>query len=431
MKYLPIDNRLFIENRAKFAKEMKPNTLAIINSNDEYPRNGDQFFTFRQNSDMFYLSGIDQSKSILVIFPDCTRENLREVLFVEETNDYMARWYGKKYSKPEATQVSGIKTVYWLEQFDSVMADLMANCDGVYMNTNENIRFATNVQYGDIRFINEIKSKWPLHEYYRAAKIMHKIRVSKSPIEVGLMREACDITEKAFRRLLKFVKPGVMEYEVEAEIIHEFLSNRATGHSYNPIVASGESACVLHYVENDKECKDGDLLLLDFGAEYANYAGDLSRTIPVNGKFTERQKACYDSVRGVMKQAISKLVVGATIDEYHKEVCGLMEEEMIKLGLFTAEEVKNQDPNSPLFFKYYMHGTSHFMGLDVHDLGFKQEKLVPGMVFSCEPGIYIPEEGIGIRIENDILVTENGPVDLMETIPADSDEIEELMNEGR
>ncbi len=431
MKYLPIDSRLFIENRAKFAKEMKPNTLAIINSNDEYPRNGDQFHPFRQNSDMFYLSGIDQAKSILVIYPDCKRELLREVLFVEETNDYMARWYGKKYSKPEATEVSGIRTVYWLDQFDTVMTDLMANTDGVYLNSNENIRFATDVQYADMRFIDQVKAKWPLHEYYRAAQILRDIRVAKSPIEVGLMREACDITEKAFRRLLKNVKPGMMEYQVEAEIIHEFLSNRATGHAYNPIVASGESACVLHYVENNKECKDGDLLLLDFGAEYANYAGDLSRTIPVNGKYTERQKACYNSVRSVMKQAISKLVVGNTIDEYHKEVCGLMEAEMIKLGLFTAEEVKNQDPNNPLFFKYYMHGTSHFMGLDVHDLGFKQEKLVPGMVFSCEPGIYIPEEGIGIRIENDILVTENGPVDLMETIPAEADEIEELMNEGK
>ncbi len=428
MKYLPIDPNLFIENRKRFAKYMKPNTIAIFVSNDEYPRNGDQFFLFRQNSDIFYLTGLDQAKTILILYPDSNREEFREIVFTEETSDLIAIWYGKKYSKEEATKVSGIENVQWLQEFDKILVDLMANCDGVYLNSNENIRFASPVQYSDLRFIEEIKRKYPLHQYYRAAPIMKALRTIKSKVEVDLIRTACNITGMAFDRVLKFVKPGVMEYEIEAEIIHEFIRNRANGHAYYPIIASGASACVLHYVENNKECKDGDLLLLDFGAEYANYAGDLSRTIPVNGKFNGRQKACYNAVLRVMKQAQQMLVVGTTIDEYHSKVCKLMEQEMIELGLFTEEDVKNQDPKNPLYMKYYMHGTSHFMGLDVHDLGFKQEPLQAGMVFSCEPGLYIQEEGIGIRIENDILVTDEGPIDLMANIPREIEEIEEIMN---
>ena len=428
MKYLPIDPNMFIENRKRFVKHMKPNTIAVFCSNDDYPRNGDQFFQFRQNSDIFYLSGLDQAKTILVLYPDCKREELKEIVFTEETSDLIAIWYGKKYSKEEATKASGIQNVQWLSEFNKFLVDLMANCDGIYLNSNENIRFATDVQYTDMRFINEMKAKFPLHEYYRAAPIMRALRTIKSKVEVDLIRTACNITGSAFERVLRYTKPGVMEYEIEAEIIHEFTSNRANGHAYYPIIASGASACVLHYVENNKECKDGDLLLLDFGAEYANYAGDLSRTVPVNGKFTSRQKDCYSAVLRVMKQATSLLVVGTTIDEYHKKVCKLMEEELIGLGLFTAEDVKNQDPKNPLFFKYYMHGTSHFMGLDVHDVGFKQEPLQAGMLFSCEPGLYILEEGIGIRIENDILVTEDGPVDLMANIPREIDEIEAIMN---
>ena len=428
MKYLPIDPNMFIENRKRFVKHMRPNTIAVFCSNDDYPRNGDQFFQFRQNSDIFYLSGLDQAKTILVLYPDCKREELKEIVFTEETSDLIAIWYGKKYSKEEATKASGIQNVQWLSEFNKFLVDLMANCDGIYLNSNENIRFATDVQYTDMRFINEMKAKFPLHEYYRAAPIMRALRTIKSKVEVDLIRTACNITGSAFERVLRYTKPGVMEYEIEAEIIHEFTSNRANGHAYYPIIASGASACVLHYVENNKECKDGDLLLLDFGAEYANYAGDLSRTVPVNGKFTSRQKDCYSAVLRVMKQATSLLVVGTTIDEYHKKVCKLMEEELIGLGLFTAEDVKNQDPKNPLFFKYYMHGTSHFMGLDVHDVGFKQEPLQAGMLFSCEPGLYILEEGIGIRIENDILVTEDGPVDLMANIPREIDEIEAIMN---
>jgi len=431
MKYLPIDKKLFIENRKRFTKHMKPNTIAIFSSNDDYPRNGDQFFQFRQNSDIFYLTGLDQAKTILILYPDSIRNELKEIVITEETSELIAIWYGHKYTKEEAIKISGIENVQWLNEFNKILTDLMANCDGVYLNSNENIRFATDVQYTDLRFIQEIKAKFPLHEYYRSAPIMRALRTIKSKTEVDLIKTACNITGVAFERVLKFVKPGVMEYEVEAEIIHEFTRNRANGHAYYPIIASGANACVLHYIENNKECKEGDLLLLDFGAEYANYAGDLSRTIPVNGKFNKRQKDCYNAVLRVMKQAQSMLVVGTTIDQYHEKVCKLMEQELIGLGLFTEEDVKKQDPKKPLFFKYYMHGTSHFMGLDVHDLGFKQEPLKAGMVFSCEPGIYILDEGIGIRIENDILVSENGPVDLMANIPREVDEIEEIMGISR
>lgn len=427
MKYNPIDNNLFIENRKRFAKNMKPDSIAIFVSNDDMPRNGDQFFQFRQSSDIFYLSGIDQAKSILLLYPDSNRENLKEILFTEETSEEIAIWYGKKYSKEEAIEASGIKHVEWLDKFETILSDLMANCENVYLNTNENIRYASDVETSELRFISWMKKRYPLHEYMRSAPIMRRLRTIKMPQEVALIQEACNITEKAFRRVLNFVKPGVMEYEVEAEIIHEFIRNRANGHSYYPIIASGASACVLHYIENNKECKDGDLLLLDFGAEYANYAGDLSRTIPVNGKFTDRQKQCYNAVLRTMKEAIKMLRPGTTIDAYHAKVQDLMEKEMIGLGLFTEEDVKNQDPNKKLRDKYYMHGTSHFMGLDVHDLGFKQEVLQPGMLFSCEPAIYILDEGIGIRIENDILVTDDEPIDLMKNIPIEIEDIEAMM----
>jgi len=427
MKYLPINPELFIKNRENFKKNMRQNSLAIFNSNDEMPRNGDQDYLFRQNSDFFYLTGIDQEKSILLLCPECPNPKYREVLFLVETNEHIAIWYGHKYTKEEATATSGIKNIMWLDSFQSVLTDVMSNTNNIYLNTNENSRYMNEVPYRDIRFAADLKAKFPVHNYFRAAPIVAKLRTVKSAIEIELIQKACDITEKAFRRLLKFVKPGVMEYEVEAEISHEFIKNRASGHSYNPIVASGKSACVLHYVENNKECKDGDLMLLDFGAEYANYAGDLSRTIPVNGKFTPRQKDVYNACLNVLKKAKSMLVVGSTIDKYHAEVCKIMEKELISLGLFTAEDVKNQPADKPLYFKYFMHGTSHFMGLDVHDVGCKQEEIQAGMVFSCEPGIYIMEEGIGIRIENDILVTENGPVDLMQNIPIEVDEIEALM----
>lgn len=427
MKYLPIDVQLFIENRDRFRSNLLNNSLAIFNSADEFPRNGDQNFKFRQNSDFFYLSGIDQEQSILMIFPDSPLEKYREVLFLRETNEHIAVWEGHKYTKDEAIATSGIKTVLWLDAFPGVLRELMAHAINVYLNANENLKYASEVPSRDLRFTKELKEKFPNHTYQRSAPIMLKLRTIKSKIEIAIIQQACDITEKAFRRVLAFTKPGMMEFQVEAEVSHEFTWNRADGHSYYPIIASGGSACILHYIENNRECKDGDLLLLDFGCEYANYAADLSRTIPVNGKFTARQKDCYNAVRRVMKQAIQMLRPGTTIDAYHAEVCKLMEAEMIALGLFTTDEVKNQNPDKPLFFKYYPHGTSHYLGLDVHDLGFKQQVFQPGMVFTCEPGIYIPEEGIGIRIENDILITEDAPFDLMANIPIEVEEIEALM----
>jgi Xaa-Pro aminopeptidase len=406
---------------------MKPNSLAIFNSNDDMPRNGDQDFPFRQNSDFFYLTGIDQAKSVLFIFPDCPLEKYREALFLEETNEHIAIWYGKKYSKEEAIAVSGIKNVFWLDTLDGAIKEVMAACEYVYLNANENPKYSNPVPYRDIRFNEDLTKKFPAHKYERANPIVCKLRMVKSDIEIDLTKEAISITDKAFRRILSFTKPGVMEYEVEAEITHEFIRNRANGHAYYPIVASGKGACVLHYIENNKECKYGDLMLLDFGAEYANYAADLSRTIPVNGKFTPRQKEVYNACLRVMKAAIKHLVPGTTIDKYHAEVCKIMEKELIGLGLFTAEDVKKQDLAKPMYFKYYMHGTSHFIGLDVHDVGTRQDIIKPGMLFSCEPGIYIQEEGIGIRIENDILTTENGNIDLMAGIPIEVEEIEKLM----
>jgi Xaa-Pro aminopeptidase len=430
MKYNYIDKNLFVNNRAKLINGIKPNSLIIVNSNDEMPRNGDQFFKFRQNSDLFYLTGLDQEKCILCICPDHPLEPNREVVFTMKTNETMVTWFGHKYSKEAVTETSGVQTVMWLDEFENYLKEYMSRVENVYLNLNENPRFSTEVPLKDFRFANKIKNDFPLHNYERLAPVMTELRLVKEPEEIALMSKACEITEKAFRRVLKFLKPGVMEYELEAEITHEFLMNRASGHSYSPIVASGINACILHYEENNKECKDGDLVLLDFGAEYANYAGDCSRTIPVNGKFSPRQKDCYNAVLRVMKYAKSLLVPGTTIDIYHKEVCKFMEKELIGLGLITGEDLEKQDKDKPLYFKYYMHGTSHFMGLDVHDVGTKQHILKKGMVLSCEPGIYIPEENIGIRIENDIMV-DDVPVDLMNNIPIEVEEIEAIMNEGK
>ncbi|MCX6271009.1 MAG: aminopeptidase P N-terminal domain-containing protein [Bacteroidetes bacterium] len=427
MKYLPLNSQLFIQNRERFVRQLLPNSMAVFFSNDENPRSGDQTFLFRQNADLFYLSGIDQEQSILVIYPECRIEKYREILFLRETNEHIAVWEGHKYTKEEATTTSGIKTVLWLDSYESVMRDLMANVDHVYLNSNEHIRSFNGVPYRNLRMGKELQSQFPYHSYKRSAPIMAQLRTIKSSFEIELTKTAIGITAKAFNRLLAFVKPGVMEHEVEAELVHEFIRNRSDAHAFYPIVASGASACILHYEENNRECKDGDLLLLDIGAEYANYSSDLSRTIPVNGLFNKRQKEVYSACLRVQKQAIKLMVCGTTLDALHAEVCKIMEGELIKLGLFTADDVKNQDPAKPMYFKYYPHGTSHFMGLDVHDLGFKQQVFEPGMIFTCEPGIYIMDEGIGIRIENDILITENGPVDLMADIPVEIGDIEERM----
>ncbi|UBM63309.1 aminopeptidase P N-terminal domain-containing protein [Candidatus Sulfidibacterium hydrothermale] len=429
MRYQPIHNKFFTNNRKKFASQLPNDAFAVFFSNDQCPRNGDQFHPFRQNSDFFYLTGIEQEKSILLIAPNCPNPSLQEVLFVLKSSKTLEIWEGHKYTKEEAKETSGIGSIYWLEDFDAILKEVMSYHDHVYLNQNEYIKFFPDVETREIRLGNEIQKQFPLHQYHRAAPLLTRQRLIKSKEEIELIQKACEITNKAFRRILQFTKPGVYEYEVEAEITHEFIRNGATGHGYAPIVASGKSACVLHYTENDKTCHDGDLLLMDFGAEYANYTADLSRTIPVNGKFTPRQKELYNAVLRVMKEVKKLYVPGNTINTINEKTNQLMEKEMIRLGLFTEEEVKNQDDNNPLFKKYFMHGTSHFMGLDVHDVGAKHEPLQPGMVLTCEPGIYIPEEKTGIRIENDILVTEKEPVDLMADFPIEPEEIEKLMQQ--
>ncbi len=432
MKYLSIDSSLFIENRNRFYKHLKPNSIALFVSNDFMPTNADGAMGFVQNSDLFYLSGIDQEDTILLLYPDATNADHKEILFVKETNETIAIWEGEKLSKKQATSVSGIKNVQWVNHFEEIFQDIVLKSEIIYLNSNEHSRKWILTETAEMRFKNKIIEKYPLHKIERAAPIMHTLRVIKSPLEIELMQKACDITEKGFRRLLPFVKPGVMEYEIEAELIHEFTRNRSRGFAYSPIIASGENACVLHYVDNNKECKDGDVILLDVAAEYGNYASDLTRSIPVNGKFTQRQKEVYSAVLRVMKAATKMLTIGNTIPEYHKEVGSLMEKELVDLGLITMDDIKNQSHTNgaalPAYKKYFMHGTSHFIGIDVHDVGDYNQKIETGMVFTCEPGIYIPEEGIGIRLENDIHVTQKGPTDLMVNIPIEIDEIETLMN---
>ena len=427
MKYPRLNSSLFEKNRKKTIKYLQSNSLAVIHSNDQMPRNGDQYFPFRQSSDFFYLTGIDQEKTILTLCPNHPNKALREILFIIESNEKIAIWEGHKYTKEEAQKTSGITTVKYISEFESVFRELAIKTESVYLNLNENPKFKPDVISADDRFVKIIERDFPAHEIERLAPIFKMLRLKKESEEIQLMKEACSITNKTFKRVLKFVKPGVAEYQVEAEIVHEFLWNKATGHAYAPIVASGENACILHYIENNKECKDGDLLLMDFGAEYANYAADCTRTIPVNGKFTPRQKECYESVLRVMKKAISWLTPGTTINRVNERVENLLQEEHIKLGLYTQEDVNNQDPEKPLFKKYYPHGTCHFIGLDVHDVGERITILEDGMVLTCEPGMYIPEENIGIRIENNIIVGLK-PTDLMADIPREVDEIENLMN---
>jgi len=427
MKYEPINSELFVHNRTNFAKHLRKCSLAVFHSNDVMPTNADGTMAFRQNNDLFYLSGVDQEESILLLFPDTRDVRHREVLFLRETNDLILTWEGFKLTKEQAQQVSGIKTIYWLSEFKQVLHALMAEAENVYLNTNEHTRAAIEVETRDARFIKWCKETYPLHHYHRSATIMHSLRAIKSEIEIDLIKKACKITEKAFLRLLKFIKPGVMEYEIEAEIAHEFLRNRSRGPAYSSIIASGANACILHYIDNNQECKDGDVVLMDFGAEYANYASDLTRSVPVNGTFTNRQRDVYQAVLNVMEAAKRMLVPGNTLDQYHSFVGTVMENELIKLDLLAESDVRNQNPQQPLYKKYFMHGTSHFLGLDVHDVGNKYRAFEPGMVFTCEPGIYIREEGLGVRLENDILITRNGPVDLMTDIPLQPQDIEQYM----
>jgi Xaa-Pro aminopeptidase len=427
MKYQAIDSGFFVENRKKFKNALKPNSLAVFFSNDIMPTNADGSMGFRQNADLFYLSGIDQEDTILVIFPDVKDGKHREILFVKETSELIAIWEGAKLNKQQATAASGIEHVYWHHEFDKIMKPLFFQAENIYLNSNEHTRRYIEVETAQDRFNRMLMEKFPLHKYERSAPIMQKIRAIKSTQEIDLIQQACDITEKGFRRVLSFVKPGVWEYEIEAEFIHEFVRNRSNGFAYGPIVASGPSACVLHYVENNRQCNDGDVILLDVAAEYANYASDLTRSIPVNGKFTKRQKEVYNAVLRVHKAAIKWLVPGQTFEKYNKLVGDMMTEELLQLGLLKKDDLKNQNPNWPAFKKYFMHGTSHFLGLDVHDVGFFHEPMQAGMVFTVEPGIYIPEEGLGIRIENNVLITTNGQMDLMKNIPVEVEEIEQLM----
>jgi len=428
MKYLPIDNQLFINNRKKFSAKLATNTIAIFNANDVMPTNADGTMPFRQNNDLFWLSGVDQEESVLVIFPDHTDESQREILFLKETNEHIAIWEGAKLTKESALKTAGIKTVYWLNELEGKIAELIGKCNGIYLNKNIHSRSASAVETRDDRFRKMIADKFSETTIHEVAPIMHELRAIKSNFEIKLMQNACDITEKGLRRILSFIKPGVTEYEIEAELMHEFLKNRSNGFAYQPIIGSGVDSCVLHYIDNNKVCNDGDILLMDFGAEYANYASDLTRTIPVNGKFTNRQKAVYNSVLLVMKEATNMLRPGTIFKEYNAEIGRIMELELIKLGLLDKHDVQKQDAKSPLFKQYFMHGTSHYLGLDVHDVGDFDWPMKEGMVFTCEPGIYILEEKLGIRLENDILITANGPDDLMKHIPIEAEEIEHLMN---
>jgi Xaa-Pro aminopeptidase len=428
MKYLPVNERLFTINRKNFVSRLKANAIAIFHSNDEYPRSGDQSFLFKQNPDFFYLSGIDQEQSILVLFPDCPNPLYKEVLFLRQTSEHIAIWEGHKYTKEEARVASGIQTVFWLQDYDSVLHGIINYAESIYINTNENDRYVHTVPYRDLRMYEALRLKYPLHHYERSAPILRDLRVVKSDIEIELTAKACGITRDAFVRVLKFTKPGVTEYEIEAEIIHEFVRQRATGHAYNPIIASGNNANVLHYVENNQPCKDGDVILLDFGAEYANYNADMTRSIPVNGRFTKRQREVYEAVLRVMKAATAMMVEGTIWNEYHDEVGKVMESELIGLGLLDKHDVAKQDPKAPLYKKYFMHGTSHHLGLDVHDYASRYKPFEVGNILTCEPGIYIPAEGLGVRLENNILITKGGNVDLMADIPIEAEHIEEIMN---
>lgn len=427
MKYLPIDANLFVKNRAKVAERMMPSSLAIFNANDVLPTNADGTMSFRQNNDLFYLTGVDQEESVLILFPDSPTAKHREILFLKETNEEIAIWEGEKLTKEAAFKSSGVKTVYWLQDFHKILRTVIFEAETVYLNDNEHLRADTTVQTRDDRFRDWCKKEYPLHNYERIAPTMYDLRAVKESEEIELMQTACNITAKAVNRVLKFIKPGVMEYEIEAELMHEFLINRSKGFAYSPIIASGFNACVLHYIENNQECKDGEVILMDIGAEYGNYASDLTRSIPVNGKFSPRQREVYESVLTVFKKANSILRPGIIIADYHAQVGEVMTEELLKLGLLTQADVDNQNPDWPAYKNYFMHGTSHYIGLDVHDVGNYYSPVEAGSVFTIEPGIYIREENLGIRLENDFLIGEDRNTDLMAHIPIEADDIEAAM----
>ncbi|MCD9019339.1 aminopeptidase P family protein [Parachryseolinea silvisoli] len=430
MRYKNIPKELFESNREKLRKELKPHSLLVVNANDVMPTNSDGTVRFRQNSDLFYLSGVDQEETILVMCPDFPDERYREVLFIRETSEMIAIWEGHKLTKQEAREKTGIQTIVWVSEFQKVfnLMMLMGDTEYVYLNTNDHYRADNPVETREARFVKWCMEKFPLHKYERLAPIMHRLRSVKSQHELDLMQRACDITEAGFRRVLKFVKPGVKEYEIEAEYVHEFLCNGSRGFAYEPIIASGTNSCVLHYLDNNQVCQDGDLVLLDVGAEYANYNADLTRTIPVNGRFSKRQKEVYNAVLRVKRHAYSLLRPGVKYYEYHKQIQQFTEQELIGLKLIDKTDIKNQDKDKPLFMKYFMHGTSHQLGLDVHDVGSMYHEMSAGQVWTVEPGIYIREEGLGVRIENNVVIGKEGVHDLMKNIPEEVEEIEHIMN---
>ncbi|MCO6496227.1 MAG: aminopeptidase P N-terminal domain-containing protein [Chitinophagaceae bacterium] len=427
MRNLPINPKLFIENRKRFVKEMDKNSIAIFNSNDEMPLNGDAIYPFVQNADLYWLCGITQEDTMVVLFPDNPDKKFREVLVLTRPNELKEKWNGYRLRKNQATEISGIQTVIWLDELDGLLQPWIHLADTIYLNTNENDRKASEIPTRDYRYVKYMKKRYPLHNYKRSARIMRDLRAVKTPYEVEVMSRAMEITENTFRRLLKFIRPGVMEYEIEAEIWHSFISQRADGPAYGSIIASGDNARILHYVENNKECKDGDLILMDFGASYAHYAADLTRTVPVNGKFTRRQKTVYNACLDIHRYCVSILKPGITINKYHEMVGDKATEIFQKIGLLKKSDIKNEDPSNRAYRKYLYHGISHHLGVDVHDLGTKTEPVKAGMVFTIEPGIYIEEEKMGIRIENNYWMTKNGNIDLMKTIPITVEEIEALM----
>ncbi|RCS46416.1 aminopeptidase P family protein [Bremerella cremea] len=430
MRHLPLNSELFVENRANLAKLLPPNSLAIVHANDVLPTNADGSLKICPNTDLFYLSGVEQEESILLIFPDAFDPKHREILFLREPTELLQIWEGKKLTQEAATQVSGITTVKWLKDFPQVLRDCMFSAEQVFLNRNEHRRAAAVVQTREDRFLLQCQEQFPLHTYRRLAPLLHKLRAAKSAMEVDLIREAVRITKSGFERLLKFVKPGVTEYQVEAELAHEFICNRGA-FAYTPIIASGKNACGLHYIDNDQVCNDGDLLLLDVGSNYANYNADMTRTIPVNGKFTQRQRDVYNAVLRVMRASIAGAVVGKLHRDWQYEAQEMINEELVKLGLLTKEDVAKHTRDQPACKKYFMHGLGHSLGLDVHDVAPIDAPFAPGWVLTVEPGIYLPDEGFAVRLENDILVTENGPIDLMADIPVEADEIEALMADAK
>ena len=429
MKYFPVDSNLFIKNRVKFSSQMRASSIAAFNSNDIFTTGADSTLSFHQHRNIFYLSGIDQEESILVLFPDANNPKHREILFIKKTNNKIAIWEGAKLSKKQATEKSGIQSVYWLDEFETIFEQLMTQVQIIYINNNDHYRKAIQMETREDRFVKMVKSKYANHSFENNFPIMESLRGVKEQEEINLIQKACNITEKGFNRVLGFIKPGVMEYEIEAEYIHEFLINRSKGFAYTPIIGSGYNACVLHYIENNQSCKNGDMLLMDVGAEYANYSSDMTRTVPVNGRFTPRQKAVYQSVLNVKNEATQMLVSGVIWKDYHKEVGKIMTSELLGLGLIDKASIQNQDINMPAYKKYFMHGTSHHLGLDTHDFGDLKSPMVANMVLTVEPGIYIPEEKMGIRLEDDIVIQDSGPpLNLMKNIPIEIDDIESIMN---